>query len=489
MSNMADMFCVTKKIRFGFLEVLKYSLAFIMLLSLVGITCSIRCQPLSSAVGGPLCSPPITAAVYTGSVSVGEGRSIFGTGRKSRRCLNGQRLFRPVLWTFVLLVGIHPHLGPRNHTAKSTVRPRLINNVVIGSLNARSAVLHTADLQMTIHDEALNIIVVCEKRIPIDMPDVVGKDLTRPGFNVINQPSPPHRHGYGLAVIYEDIFNIKPVKLSHTPTTFEAMVVNIVIGTERFVFASIYRFHGTSILDFLDELFELDECLCMVGRHPIIVGDSNCPGTSDDVVDYRLDNWLTCYNFVAINDGSTRMHHDCRLNKLDLIIEQVQSRRFQDSVTMLIGYSDHRLIKVVLRIARPRVLQVTYTYRDYRRMDMPAFRSSVCTSKSMLSPSADLDDAVRQLDADLTAALGHHAPLRKRTKRSSKHNHHWLSSEAIAAKQMMRRMERRFASLLHFSSSLLHSTSAWYEGRDTTILANGISDFFRSQTTLGDDLD
>ena len=149
-----------------------------------------------------------------------------------------------------------------------------------------------------------------------------------------------------------------------------------------------------NILDFLYELFELDECMCTVGEYPIIVGDFNCPGTSEDVVDHRLHNWLICYNLVAINNSPTRMHHNGRLNKLDLIIERVQPRRLQNAVTM-IGYSDHRRINAVLRIARPHVLPVTYTYGDYGQMDILAFRSSVHTSKSMLSPSADLDDAVR----------------------------------------------------------------------------------------------
>ena len=48
------------------------------------------------------------------------------------------------------------------------------------------------------------------------------------------------------------------VKLPQNPTTFEVMVVNIVVGTERIVLASVYHFHGSSKLDFLDELSELD---------------------------------------------------------------------------------------------------------------------------------------------------------------------------------------------------------------------------------------
>ena len=144
------------------------------------------------------------------------------------------------------------------------------------------------------------------------------------------------------------------------------------------------------------------------------------------------------------------------------------------------------------------------------------------TTKSILSSSADLDDAVRQLDADLTAVLHRHAPLHKRMKRPSKHDIRWLSPEAIAAKQMRCRMEGWFARtkspdvksayrqacraahrlIIESRAShirdevssvadnprllwktvrrLLHSASseAWYEGCDTTVLAYGISDFF-----------
>ena len=107
-----------------------------------------------------------------------------------------------------------------------------------------------------------------------------------------------------------------------------------------------------------------------------------------------------------------------------------------------------------MHVARPRVLPVTYTYRDYRRIDMPAFRSYVRTSKSMPSPSAGLDDAMRQLDADLTAALDRHAPLRKRTKRSSTHDIPRLSPEAITAKQTRRRMEKRFARTKSLTTSV-----------------------------------
>ena len=50
---------------------------------------------------------------------------------------------------------------------------------------------------------------------------------------------------------------------------------------------------------------------------------------------------------------------------------------------------------------------------------MAAFRKSLQKFVSMLSPPADLDDAVKQLDDDLSA-LDRHAPLRTRKRRQEK---------------------------------------------------------------------
>ena len=53
--------------------------------------------------------------------------------------------------------------------------------------------------------------------------------------------------------------------------------MNIIIGTQRFIIANIYGFHGFGVLDFLDEPSELEEILSAAGDHLILVGDYNCP--------------------------------------------------------------------------------------------------------------------------------------------------------------------------------------------------------------------
>ena len=70
----------------------------------------------------------------------------------------------------LLLVGVESNPGPIRHLTA-------VKNVTIGTLNSRSAVLNTADLHLTIHDEALDIFAVQETRVPQNAPDVIGKDL------------------------------------------------------------------------------------------------------------------------------------------------------------------------------------------------------------------------------------------------------------------------------------------------------------------------
>ena len=150
--------------------------------------------------------------------------------------------------------------------------------------------------------------------------------------------------------------------------------------------------------------------------HLILVGYYNCPGVSQDTIDVHLDTWLFCHSHVAINDGSSRIHYDDKLSKLDLIVEPDNTRRLSRVATILVGYSDHKLVKAEFQCPRPPVPAVTYSYRNYRRMEMAAFRKSLQKFVSILSPPADLDDAVKQLNYE------RHAPLRTRKRRQWKNN-------------------------------------------------------------------
>ena len=48
-------------------------------------------------------------------------------------------------------------------------------------------------------------------------------------------------------------------------------------------------------------------------------------------------------------------------------------RRLLKPITMMIGYSDHRLVKAQLDSARPRPTRITYTCRDFKGLEMLSF--------------------------------------------------------------------------------------------------------------------
>lgn len=242
------------------------------------------------------------------------------------------------------------------------------------------------------------------------------------------------------------------------------------------------------------------------------------------MTDYlRQTAWLSCYDLVSVNDGPTRMHHDGGLSRLDLIVEPSKPRRLSVPKTVLVGFSDHKLLKAVLSCSRPPAASATYSYRDLKHIDILSFRAHLRQSTSLRSPPEDPDEIVRQLHVDLRSVLDRFAPLRTRTKRQGKVENRWLSDAAVQAKRIRRKLERRYSKsrsstdrrayrracrtantvisearssfirseveeaaassprlLWRTVSRLLHpgSNSNWFDGMDTPALAEGFCAFF-----------
>ena len=127
-------------------------------------------------------------------------------------------------------------------------------------------------------------------------------------------------------------------------------MVRIIIGAERFFLANIYRPPGGDVVAFLDEISDLDDTLTTLGGHLINLGDFNTPGKAPSEIDEQFATWLSCYNFLAVNEGPTHLHSNRSEGRLHLIIESEKTRRLR---TILVSYSDHPLVKMTLDCARP----------------------------------------------------------------------------------------------------------------------------------------
>ena len=105
-------------------------------------------------------------------------------------------------------------------------------------------------------------------------------------------------------------------------------------------------------------------CVTSVAGH---AAHNNCAGATLEDIDTHLKTLMSCFNMTVVNGGPTRMQSDGKESMLDLIIEPGHTRSLSNSTMVMIGYSDHRLVKAHLDCARPHLSQVTYTFHDCKK--------------------------------------------------------------------------------------------------------------------------
>ena len=157
------------------------------------------------------------------------------------------------------------------------------------------------------------------------------------------------------------------VTLKATSAAFEVLVVRIVVGLNVFSSSTYIPLPpGGDVVAFLDELSDLDDEMTVAGGHPVLIDDFNTPGKS-------------CQS-------------DTRLRSSDRV-------------------------------------PYNYNYRDFRRMDTAAFAAYLRKTDSLTRPSLDVDEAVRQLDVDITFGLEGFAAVRTKTRRLGRHSNAWLPTK------------------------------------------------------------
>jgi len=244
--------------------------------------------------------------------------------------------------------------------------------------------------------------------------------------------------------VFREDLKVTQCQLKVNPSTFEFAAVRLAVGCQRFLIANIYRPPGTSITTFFDEISDLTDAMSSMGGHPILMGDFNCPGDCPNKVDTRLATLISCYNMCIVNKDPTRLNHDGAMSMLDVIIEPECDRRLQAVKTLQTGFSDHSMVMAQLICSRYKKPLITYSFRNFRKLNVDEFKKFIRNSVSYTTPADDADKQAALLNADLRKAIDQFAPLCTRTRRESKPETRWLSPEAREAKRVRRRLERRY---------------------------------------------
>jgi len=399
---------------------------------------------------------------------------------RPKRCCSPSCVFISLL---LLLGGVEPNPGPTHTSLRNFPAP-----LNFGSLNARSAVNKGPLIRDLIESNELDVLAVCETWIKSDDPNAIKFDMAPPGYVTKHfHCSAPGRIGRnsGLALIYRDNLSVRthPLQTSSSisTSTFHFQPLRLTCSNASFTIVNIYRWPDSNINEFYYDFTNLLSALTTsTGNERLIMcGDFNCRGDSPSTIRSDLIDILDSFSLKQLVSTPTHIGPTGD-SLLDLVITGTQSSPIDKvEVRSTHGLSDHNLVTWTVARCLNRRQSIKFSYRKLKSLDMDSFRSKLMNSELFTKPHNTVDEFANQINTVVTDVLDKlGAPLRQLKKCPGKKINRWLSEEAIKAKQLRRRFERRWKStgdefvrrtyraacrlankLINESRQLLHSTA------------------------------
>jgi len=151
-------------------------------------------------------------------------------------------------------------------------------------------------------------------------------------------------------------------------------------------------------------------------------------------------------------------------NVLDSLITAEHSELLGNIDVHNPGCSDHKLVTAELDVGRPSACHRQFTYRNVKVVDPVTFAARLNAKSVCTAPADDVNTFADQLDRDITDVLDQLAPSPTRVKRCGKRINRWLPDDAVAAKRLRRKLERRWGER---SSILIESPTGKHAGLQT----------------------
>src|SRR6476661_4154811 len=120
---------------------------------------------------------------------------------------------------------------------------------------------------------------------------------------------------------------------------------------------------------------------------------------------------------------------------LDHLLTPDNMTSINDVKVIDIGLSDHSLVtcKIVEMIHQAPI--VTATFRCWKRLDIDSFKQKLLSSSVYRCPATTVNLFTDQLRNDICRILDELLPVHRITSRSGNSINHWLSREAVKAKE------------------------------------------------------
>jgi len=248
------------------------------------------------------------------------------------------------------------------------------------------------------------------------------------------------------------------------------------------VAACVYRSPGTVTSAFTEQLSNLFDQLVLLDSQFVVLGDFNAPGVTARQLDQRAIDVFTQHGLRQHVRTPTRGNLTSG-NILDLVSsldDQPNGQLVSDVTVQSVSFSDHHLVTCSLGVPPQPPVTTTYIYRPLRKVDVAAFSRDILSSRLYDSTVTDADDYAELFDVEVRRVLDIHAPLRTVRRRCGQHDIRQLSDEACQAKQLRRRLERRYRRT-GLESDRRAYVSACSAARDSTCIMKSRADHIKTK--------
>ena len=100
---------------------------------------------------------------------------------------------------------------------------------------------------------------ITETWLPNDKDDLRYKEVPPPGYSILSCPQSDGRRGGGIAVVHKKNLKVKDETPTQTSKIMEYMKVNVCLSGVNFNVYVVYRYLGTSVISFCEELTNILE--------------------------------------------------------------------------------------------------------------------------------------------------------------------------------------------------------------------------------------
>ncbi|KAK3913454.1 putative RNA-directed DNA polymerase from transposon BS [Frankliniella fusca] len=294
------------------------------------------------------------------------------------------------------------------------------NKLKVVHINAQSLndTSHHSEFLSTFSDCGIDVICVSETWLK------TGEQVYLPGYNSFNVTR-NKKVGGGVSIFVRSLYPAKV--LAHSCGEMykpEYLIIDITVGSDKIMFAGIYRPPKVGHLDlFLEDMYKN-----MVNyKYVFVAGDLNARFGSGADETAVITNMLKLCNLTCVPFESTFHTETCDSN-LDVIASNCHDRLISFGQRTAAGFSAHDLIFSVFNLNVASFKKHTITYRNFNKIDQGRLLIDVENMQWLdFFNENDIDQKLTLFNSNVIELMNRHAPLI--TKNVKNFNAPWMTAE------------------------------------------------------------